>query len=343
MKNMARLPIAGLGVALGLHLVPAMAAQFTFTHLYLDPNEKDFQGKLAGVYDDQAAGWANDINGTATGFVWANGTYTLLPAIPYVEAVSDAGVLAGVQGNTTSYETYNLLTGVSTTMPWGPTGQSTTEVNAINASGAILGTASSYYRNHKYICQPFEQQPDGTFKYLAKSAINGLASLALIDSGAALLSEHCGFSTEIYRDTAGTPKKYVIKGVKYYQVAFYAENGVFGGGYQPISGPYVGFTSKGGPPTTFAVPNAISTSVTGVGPHGEAVGSFSDATGYSHGFVFLKGVYHQIDFPKANNTTITALSATGAIIGYFDHGSPNQGPQTLFFIGTCAGTAACTE
>src|SRR5436190_329182 len=68
--------------------------------------------------------------------------------------------------------------------------------------------------------------------------------------------------------------------------------------------------------TTFDVPGAASTAVNGNSTTA-IVGEFDDEDGNTHGFVFSKGVFTQIDGPGSVRTSAFFINAQGQVVGTY--------------------------
>ena len=75
--------------------------------------------------------------------------------------------------------------------------------------------------------------------------------------------------------------------------------------------------------TTIDVPNALSTSASGINPRGDIVGSYVDANRRAHGYLLRDGVFTTIDFPGAAGTEARGIGPSGDIVGtYWLPGEP---------------------
>ena len=63
--------------------------------------------------------------------------------------------------------------------------------------------------------------------------------------------------------------------------------------------------------TTIDVPGAVFTSASGINARGDIVGSYSDASGRSHGYVLRNGEFTTIDFPDAAGAVVAGTGAGG--------------------------------
>src|SRR5262245_1998383 len=83
--------------------------------------------------------------------------------------------------------------------------------------------------------------------------------------------------------------------------------------------------------TTLDDPSAVNgTFATGVNAAGQVVGSYTDASGISHGFVYAGGGYANFDDPDAGNSGDTlpdGINNLGQIVGWF-----SNFPQEIAFL-----------
>jgi len=86
--------------------------------------------------------------------------------------------------------------------------------------------------------------------------------------------------------------------------------------------------------TTVDFPGAVDTSVLRSNAAGHLVGSYTDANGYIHGFVFRKGVYTTIDPPDALATTVLSINNRGQMVGFYVSLSSGDCHGFLFDNGT---------
>jgi hypothetical protein len=345
-----RIAVAAAAVV-ALHGAQAVAkdeASFVFTPL--EPPHFGGLAYVAGVYQDAAIGYFNPTD-AYEGYVWSAGNYTLVPAVGVVNAVSDTGVAVGnTPGSTTSYTTYDVETGATKTFDFGPSGGYKFLIGGINASGTIAATQFTTVMKTKprTACQPFEQDADGSYNWLAASKLAGLGPVGLMDDGTVVMRQECGEkSSPIYHlSKAGSNKTFTIPGAAYIVVGFVSGTR-FGGGYTTTAGQYFGFTSTGVNSSLISYPvppGSVGIFVTAMGPHHEVAGYAADsATGHLHGFIYSNKTYYTIDYPHYKNTIITGFSSTGAIVGYFGNEKPIYGIPTQPFIATCASDAGCTK
>jgi len=69
--------------------------------------------------------------------------------------------------------------------------------------------------------------------------------------------------------------------------------------------------------TKIDVPNASQTIARGINARGDIIGSYTDADGAGHDFLFHNGVYTNIDYPGGAGTAL-AINARGDIAGVLD-------------------------
>jgi len=69
--------------------------------------------------------------------------------------------------------------------------------------------------------------------------------------------------------------------------------------------------------TSIDVPGAIATNPQGLNDPGSIVGSYTDATNKTHGFLYAGGSFTPIDFPGAGHTWARGINNSGSIVGYY--------------------------
>src|SRR5882762_1696907 len=69
--------------------------------------------------------------------------------------------------------------------------------------------------------------------------------------------------------------------------------------------------------TTIDFPNAVLTTAWGINARGDIVGSYTDATGRSHGYLLRHGEFTTIDFSATANTEARGIGPTGQIVGVY--------------------------
>ena len=65
-------------------------------------------------------------------------------------------------------------------------------------------------------------------------------------------------------------------------------------------------------------PGAVVTEAHGINAFGQIVGSWEDASGNTHGFLYNAGIYTSFDFPGSSQTTPYAINNAGDIVGDHD-------------------------
>lgn len=88
--------------------------------------------------------------------------------------------------------------------------------------------------------------------------------------------------------------------------------------------------------STIDVPNAVFTSAMGIGPGGDIVGIYVDASLTTHGYLLRDGVFTTIDYPGAAGTEARGIGPGGEIVG--DYWLPGE-PAVNFhgYLRTAAG------
>jgi hypothetical protein len=201
---------------MALHAFPASAkdsARFVYTPLA--PPENNGTVFLTGIYQDQAVGEYS--NGTIEeGFTWAGGNYTNVPAVQVFNALSDSGVAIGdTAGSTTTYTTYDLTSGATNTVSFAPPGGYKFSIGGINASHIVSATQFTKMSGKKKpYCQAFEQEPNGSYTWLAKSKPGGLGPIGITDDGIVVMEQVC--SPNVHRNAYlyknGKTKTFTIPG-----------------------------------------------------------------------------------------------------------------------------------
>jgi len=69
--------------------------------------------------------------------------------------------------------------------------------------------------------------------------------------------------------------------------------------------------------TTIDVPDAVFTSASGINPRGDIVGSYTDGTGRTHGFLLRDGEFTTIDFPESVASDARGIGPDGDIVGTY--------------------------
>jgi uncharacterized membrane protein len=79
-----------------------------------------------------------------------------------------------------------------------------------------------------------------------------------------------------------------------------------------------GFVVRGSTVTTIRLGNDTNTQALGIDSVGDVVGSFVDARGRTHGFVWSQGRARTVDAPGARRTTVVnGINDAGRIVGFF--------------------------
>ena len=87
-----------------------------------------------------------------------------------------------------------------------------------------------------------------------------------------------------------------------------------------------GFMPMGFPDSESTCPSGITAQ--GSNDSIRIVGSYTDLSGNSHGFLLEKGVfgtYHSIDVPGANSTSARSINAAGQIVGTYTDAAGTHG------------------
>ena len=103
-----------------------------------------------------------------------------------------------------------------------------------------------------------------------------------------------------------------------------------------------GFIRKNGKVTVLNYPHSTFTQALGVNNSDEVVGTYNDANGMAHGFMYEDGNYQTIDFAdggtNVTGTVVNGINNRGEIVGFFTKtvlvlGSQNTQTDTRGFIG----------
>jgi len=103
-----------------------------------------------------------------------------------------------------------------------------------------------------------------------------------------------------------------------------ANYGLAVGYYLDSSGNDHGFLDYNGTVSTFDVPGATNTVISGINQSGEIVGRYTDALG-THGFVNEYGVTYKYDYPGAAATQILGVNDEGQFYGSYTAGGVTSG------------------
>jgi hypothetical protein len=340
---------------LAFHTCPATAkekAQFVFTAL-APPGSTGVNVFLTGIHQDQVVGDYLAENGTYQSFVWSAGKYGAVPGLDKIDVISDSGVVAGnTPGSATSYSTYDLTSGATNKVDFGPPGGAGFTIGGINSEGTIAATQYttriSKGGHTKTLCQPFEQDASGSYTWLGEASTSGLNSVGVTDDNVIVMDKECNkYRVNYFVNRSGKRSKYRIPGSEGSPGIQFVTGAGFGGDFYTVNEDVPGFTTTGKKSnlTIYPVPpkNSVGINVTAFGPHHEIAGYSVDASGYYHGFIYADTNYYFIDYPDQKSTIITGFSSTGAIIGYFGDLPDNYGPPSQPFIAKCGSEKGCKK
>ena len=88
---------------------------------------------------------------------------------------------------------------------------------------------------------------------------------------------------------------------------------------------YHGYFLMGGNFSEFDVPHSIGTELHGVNNVGDFCGNFTDATGFTQGFVSIGGTITPFSVPGATSTTAVGLNSSNQTVGVYLTASGNHG------------------
>lgn len=77
--------------------------------------------------------------------------------------------------------------------------------------------------------------------------------------------------------------------------------------------------------TKIMYPGSTWTEAAGINDAGQVVGTYTDAAGIAHGFLYQNGVYTQVDYPSTAHNYAFGINDQGHIVGSFSAGAP-RGP-----------------
>ena len=215
-----------------------------------------------------------------------------------------------------------------------------TNIFAINASGVIAGSYEPTYASTPRSAFIYDGTNLSQFSYAP-----GISTIAqgINDAGwtvgQSYLSNGYAYSGFI-RDPNGN--------VNFFDVpnsTWTVTTGINNGG--DTTGIYAtdsqhGFVNIGGTLTSVDVPGANSTELMAINSADEAVGTYLDSNGVSHGLVFTSDGFYTLDDPYGMQTWLTGINDAGVIVGtYVDGNGINHGfeadpvpePVTLVLLG----------
>jgi probable HAF family extracellular repeat protein len=110
------------------------------------------------------------------------------------------------------------------------------------------------------------------------------------------------------------------------------DQGVVVGFTQPMATTSNAFILQGDNLNILSYPGSTFTQALGENNEGQVVGTYNDANGTAHGFVYDHGTFRSVDVnvPGAKATTINGINNAGRIVGFFTDGADN----TVGFVGT---------
>jgi probable HAF family extracellular repeat protein len=89
--------------------------------------------------------------------------------------------------------------------------------------------------------------------------------------------------------------------------------------------------------TTLDVPGAVLTNAQGINAQGDVVGTYTDAAGVQHGFLWSGGQYRTIDVPNGHAVIARGINASGDIVGSYQRPGESGGLPAHGFLLTRRG------
>lgn len=110
--------------------------------------------------------------------------------------------------------------------------------------------------------------------------------------------------------------------------------GIVAGTAYSFGGPRTVFMGRGGDFVTLTPPGATSVDGGYINDAGQVAGSYVDAAGAPHGFVYSGGTYTSFDMPQsARSVTVTGISSNGRVVGSYV-GSHGEAQHLFLYNGT---------
>jgi hypothetical protein len=311
----------------------AYAASFTFTDLdvpgYLSTQISGLPGALSE--SDVVVGTTQQAKGMApVGFSWSAGTFSLYPAVRELNAVGNNGIAAGLPASGAGYATVNTSTGAVATYTDGFRGTP----EAIDNAGQIA--AQTKAGQIGYLLEAGAETP------LKVPNATSTTPTGINAGGTVLGSYYSASSDGGFSYLNGTYNEFVVPGSVNVNPLFIQSNGVIGGSFTSgTADTLVGFVKRGDNYFLYAPAESMASSVYGIGPGGEVVGTWSDPHGgiHSRGFIFLNHTFSYIDYPGAVGTSVTGVNARGSLVGTWYDAHFVYHP----FIAQCPQGQTCTQ
>lgn len=329
---MSPLQIAPFAIAAALLASSgARAASFTFTDLDVPGYASTRVSGLPYALNnsDQVVGTTQQSKTTMPeGFSWKAGTFSFYPGVRNLPAVNDSGIAAGQPLLVSGYALVDTNNGGVETFPGTADGVpvAINDANQVAAQGKNVG----------YLL-------DGASRTVLRVPHARTTTPTGINAGGIVVGSYDSDSGDGgFTYLNGTYKEFVVPGSLNVNPVFILDNGVIGGSF--TSGQaftLVGFIKRGNKYFGYAPANAMASTVTGIGPHGEIVGHWEDPTGGIHarGFVLIDGTYYNIDYPGAAGTYVEGVNTRGSLIGeWYDSNFVNHP-----FIAQCPHGQTCTQ
>jgi hypothetical protein len=332
MKIAAVTSLAAMAGALLAVAPPARAATFTYTTLEV-PGAVSTQ--TSGLPDalndsDQVVGTTRLPGSAPEGFLWQAGAFTLFSQVSGLAVINNAGLAVGLPPSGAGYVSIATATGTTQVYADGFRGT----LAAVNRAGAVAA-----------------QQQKGVVGYLLKktrktplSVPNAMTTTptGVNDGGTVTGAYTTGAGGGGFTYAGGTYTTFAPADAANVNPLFIMNDGTIGGSYTSYSeDTLVGFVFRGGNFYLYAPANAAASSVSGIGPGAEVVGSWEDPQGGLHqrGFIFVDDAYYTINYPGAADTAINGVNANGTLIGTWYDAKFRAHP----FVATCPPGQTCTR
>ncbi len=271
-------------------------------------------GEIVGTYDD-AKGVEHAFTASVTP------SYTITTIDPVVSggvqtvALNGSGEIVGtyVDANGNA-QGFTDIAGTITSFT--ASGTASTDVTAVNASGAFVGFGSA---GNAVNGEAFVDSAGTVTNFASLPA--GVQPVA-INAGGEIVGNTglTGFVTT----SAGITSSVTVTSAASTQVAGLNNAGEIVGEYIDSAGVQHGFTDIAGVYSTIDPAGSVSTAVAAVNAGGEVVGTYSDGTN-TYGFTDINGTLTQLAVSGSTFTVATGVNDAGTVIGYATISGLNQG------------------
>jgi hypothetical protein len=297
---------------------PAVAGSYTYTIL---PGPTGAYPVATAINDSDVVVGSVTVSGTSEGYIWANGSYTLVPAVSGFTSVNNAGIALGApagQNPTNMYVLYNIATAQMQTFTVNTTDVDGILLGIVDNAGNVFGDTSGMKKsNYGFVVQggstQFIQNPGAKKDNTSPKGIDGAGGIV----GTYYAGKY-NTASHIFSDLNGAFTTIDPPGITNPYVAFVSSNGVIGGAYtvKKQKDLVTAFIGDGATWTTIAYPGAFATSVSGVSSTGVIAGS--EYTNRKHyvemGWIQINGIFHVIN-PGLPNSAVNGINANNSLIG----------------------------